>query len=101
MSFHLKQSTTVTAKAKSQPGEQMGLADRPEIRRSSCPSCSSLVTLAIQRLAQTCSQAHIPFTSSLQLHRLSSDTPDVWQIDKGPGGDRRIYSVHWLCLTVT
>lgn len=39
--------TESTTKAKIQPGEQMGLTDRPEIRRSGCPSCSSVVTLAI------------------------------------------------------
>ena len=79
----------------------MRLADRPEIRRSRCPSCSSVVTLAMQSLAQTCSQAGTSFTSSLQLHSLSPDTLNIWHIDKGPGGDRRIYSVHWWCLTVT
>lgn len=60
-----------------------------------------MVTLAIHKLAHTCNQAGTPFTSSLQLPSLSPDTLVIWQIDKGQGGDRRIYSALWLCLTIT
>lgn len=60
-----------------------------------------MVALAKHKLAHTCRQAGNPFTSSLQPPSLSPKTLIIWHTDKGPGGNRRIYSAHWLCLTIT
>lgn len=95
MSFHLKQKV-------SQCQQRLNLENRQsKIRRSICPCCSSVVVLARHKLAHTCSQAGTPFTSSLQVPSMTPDTLVIWHTDKGPGGDRRIYSAHWLCLTIS